>query len=127
MAYPFKKGPIVSEQPRNGVLGAHVNTFMSVVSDLGYSPSTIQTQLTFLKSFMSWIEENHVVASNIDEGITDRFLIESARKGAVRRGDNSTLHRFLNHLRMRDLTSVHLAACMRVAMAVRWRTCITTT
>ncbi len=100
MAYPFIKGHIVSEQPRKGVLGAHVNTFMSVVSDLGYSPSTIQTQLKLLKSLMRWVEENHVVASNIDEGITDRFLIESGRKGAVRRGDSRTLHRFLDHLRI---------------------------
>jgi site-specific recombinase XerD len=99
MAYPFLKDHIVSEQPRKGVLGAHVNTFMSVGSDLGYSSSTIKTQLTLLKGFMRWIEENHVVASNIDEGLTDRFLVESGRKGAVRRGDNRTLHRFLDHLR----------------------------
>ena len=100
MAHPFLKGQIVSEQPRKGVLGAHLNTFMSVVSDLGYSPTTIKTQLTLLKGFIRWAEENHIVASNIDEGITDRFLIESDRKGAVRRGDNKTLHRFLDHLRL---------------------------
>ena len=100
MAYPFLQGPIVSEQPRKGVLDAHLNTFMSVVSDLGYSPATIKTQLTLLKGFIRWAEENHIVASNIDEGITDRFLIESDRKGAVRRGDNRTLHRFLDHLRL---------------------------
>jgi hypothetical protein len=69
-------------------------------TDLDYSPSTIQTQLTLLKGLMRWVEENHVVASNIDEGITDRFLIESGRKGAVRWGDNRTLHRFLDHLRI---------------------------
>ena len=100
MAYPFIKGHIVSEQPRKVLLGAHVNAFMSVVSDLGYSPSTIQTQLKLLKSLMRWVEENHVVATSIDEGITDRFLMESGRKGAVRRGDNRTLHLFLDHLRI---------------------------
>jgi site-specific recombinase XerD len=100
MAYPFIKGHIITEQPRKGVLDTHVNTFMSVVSDLGYSPSKMQTQLKLLKSLNRWIEENHVVVSNIDESITDRFLIESRRKGAVRRGDNRTLHRFLDHLRI---------------------------
>lgn len=100
MAYRFIKGHIVSEQPRQVVLGAHVNTFMSVVSDLGYSPSTIRTQLQLLTNLVGWVQENDVVASNIDEGITDRFLIESGRKGAVRRGDNRTLHRFLEHLRI---------------------------
>jgi hypothetical protein len=100
MAYPFLQGHIASEQPRKGVLGAHRNTFKSVVSDLGYSPATIKTQLTLLKGFIRWAEENYVVVSNIDEGITDRFLIESDRKGAVRRGDTRTLHRFLDHLRL---------------------------
>lgn len=99
MAYPSIKDSIFSEQPLKGVLGAHLNTFISVVSDLGYSSSTVQTQLSLLKSLMRWVEDNHVVASNIDEGLTDRFLIESGRKGAVRRGDNRTLHRFLDHLR----------------------------
>ena len=96
----FTKGYIVFERPRKSVLSTHLNTFISVGADLGYSPSTIQTQLKLLKSFMRWVQENHVAASNIDEGITDRFLIESSRKGAVRRGDNRTLHRFLDHLRV---------------------------
>lgn len=100
MVYPFIKGQIVTEHPRKGVLGTHLNTFLSVVSDLGYSPSTMQTQLKLLKGLMRWVEENHVVVSKMDEGITDRFLIESGRKGAVRRGDNKTLHRFLDHLRI---------------------------
>ena len=100
MAYPFFQGNIISEQPTKGVLDAHLNTFMSVVSDLGFSPATIKTQMTLLKGFKRWAEGNHIVASNIDEGITDRFLIEFDRKGAVRRGDNRTLHRFLDHLRL---------------------------
>lgn len=99
MAYPFIKGHIVSEQPRKGVLGAHVSTFMSVVSDLGYSPSTIRTQLQLLTNLVRWIQENDVDISNIDESITDRFIAESGRKGALRRGDNKTLCRFLSHLR----------------------------
>jgi hypothetical protein len=56
MAHPFLKGQIVSEQPRKGVLGAHLNTFMSVVSDLGYSPTTIKTQLKRLKGCIRWAE-----------------------------------------------------------------------
>ena len=42
MAYPFTKGHIVSGQPRKGVLGAHFNTFMLVVSDLGYAKVDIE-------------------------------------------------------------------------------------
>lgn len=99
MANSFITSHIDSSQQEKDVLGAHVNTFISVVSDLGYSSLTILTQLNLLKNLIKWIEYNNVDASNIDEGITDRFLTESGRKGAVRRGDNKTLHRFLDHLR----------------------------
>jgi len=93
------KDHVVSERHIESVLGAHLKTFMSVVSDLGYSPSTIRTQLQLLTNFVRWIQENDVGISNIDKSITDRFLTESDRKGALRRGDNKTLRRFLNHLR----------------------------
>ena len=99
MVNQFTKDHIVSERSKKSVLGTHLSTFMSVVADLGYSPSTIQTQMKLLKSLIRWVQENDVVISNIDESITDRFLSESGRKGTVRRGDNKTLHRFLDHLR----------------------------
>ena len=44
MAYPFKKGSIVSEQPRNGDLGAHVSTFMSVVSGVFHLDNSNPTE-----------------------------------------------------------------------------------
>ena len=77
MANRFTKSYIVSERPRKSALSTHLNTFMSVVFDLGYSPSTIQTQMKLLKSLMRWVQENDVVISDIDESITDRFLSES--------------------------------------------------
>ncbi|MCP3895953.1 MAG: tyrosine-type recombinase/integrase, partial [Bacteroides sp.] len=51
-----------------------------------------------------WVQENDIVISNIDESITDRFLSEFGRKGAVRRGEHKTLHRFLDHLRREGAT-----------------------
>jgi len=99
MANRFTKDYIVVERSIKSVLGTHVNPFMSVAADLGYSPSTMRTQLQLLKNLIRWVQENDVVISNIDESITSRFLSESGRKGAVRRGDNKTLHRFLDHLR----------------------------
>ena len=99
MANRFAKDYIVSERSRKSVLGTHVNTFMSVVADLGYSSPTMRTQQQLLKNLIRWVQENDIAISNIDESITDRFLLESGRKGAVRRGDNKTLRRFLNHLR----------------------------
>lgn len=106
MANRFTKDYIVSEQSIKSVLGTHVNTFMSAAADLGYAPSTMRTQLQVLKNLIRWVQENDIVISNIDESITDRFLSESGRKGAVRRGEHKTLHRFLDHLR-REGASLH--------------------
>lgn len=100
MANSFAESHIVSEQRKESALGAHINTFKSIVSDLGYSPSTIRSQLNLLRSFTKWVQGGHVAIATINEGITDLFLTESDRKGAIRRGDNRTLHRFLDHLRV---------------------------
>ena len=99
MVNRFTKDYIVSERSIKSVLGTHVNTFMSVAADLGYSPSTMRTQLQLLKNLIRWVQKNDVDISKIDESITDRFLFESSRKGAVQRGDKKTLHRFIDNLR----------------------------
>ena len=90
---------VATERPRKCILDAHINTFMSVVSELGYSPATMKMQRALLKNFIKWIQENDTNIYDLDKTVTDRFLIESGRKGVVRRGDNKTLCRFLDHLR----------------------------
>ncbi|MBT8352089.1 MAG: site-specific integrase [Deltaproteobacteria bacterium] len=104
MSNRFTKDYIDSGQSIKSVLGTHVNTFMSAAADLGYSPSTMRTQLQMVKNLIRWVQENDIVISNIDESIIDRFLLESRRKGAVRRGDKKTLHRFLDHLQREGAT-----------------------
>jgi len=95
----FFKDYAAAERLRESVLGPQLDTFVAVVSDLGYSPSTIQTQLELLANLVRWIQENEVVIAGIDEDTTERFLIESGRRGALQRGDKHTLRRFLDHLR----------------------------
>lgn len=88
---------------KESVLGPQIDTFVSVNSDLGYSPITIRAQLQFLANLIQWIEENNIVISEIDENTTNRFLTEFSRKEAIRRGDKSTLRHFLGHLRTEGL------------------------
>ena len=98
MLESFFKNHAVAERLKKSVLGPHIETFVSVVSDLGYSPSTIRTQLEMLTSLTRWIQKNDVDIFHIDENITNRFLFETCRKGACRRGEKNTLRRFLAHL-----------------------------
>ena len=99
----YFKNHEVAERLRGSVLGPQLDTFASVVSDLGYSHGTILTQLHLLAGLARWIQKNEIVLSDIDEHITNRFLNESARKGALRRGDKNTLRCFLDHLRVEGL------------------------
>jgi len=80
MANRFAKDYIVSERCRKSVLGTHVDTFMSVVADLGYSPWTMRIQQQLLKNLIKWVRENDIVISNIDESITDRFLLDQVAR-----------------------------------------------
>ena len=94
----FYKNDAIAERLKKSVLGPHIDTFVSVISDLGYSPSTIRTQLEILASLTRWIQKNDLDICHIDENITNRFLFETYRKGALRKGEKNTLHRFLSHL-----------------------------
>ena len=99
----YFKNHEVAQRLRGSVLGPQLDTFASVVSDLGYSHWTIRTQLHLLAGLVRWIQKNEIVLSDIDEHITNRFLNESARKGTLRRGDKNTLRCFLDHLRVEGL------------------------
>ena len=70
----YFKNHEVAERLRGSVLGPQLDTFASVVSDLGYSHATIRTQLHLLAGLVRWIQKNEIVISDIDEHITNRFL-----------------------------------------------------
>ena len=98
----FKNQEIVNRL-RESVLGRQLDTFASVVSGSGYSHATIRTQIHLLAGLIRWIQKNEIVIADIDDRITNLFLKESARKGALRRGDKNTLRCFLDHLRVEGL------------------------
>lgn len=105
----FFKNHAVADRLKKSVLGSHIDTFVSVVSDLGYSPSTIRTQLQILTSLTKWVQKNDFDIFDIDENITNRFLFETCRKGARRRGDKNTLRRFLDHLQAEGIVDCQTA------------------
>ena len=69
----FFKDHAVAERLKKSVLGSHIDTFVSVVSDLGYSPSTIRTQLEILASLTRWIQKNDF--DNFHCGQLYRFIL----------------------------------------------------
>lgn len=107
----FFKNHVVAERLKKSVLGPHIDTFVSVVSDLGYSPSTIRTQLEILASLTRWIQKNDFDVSHIDDNITNRFLFETCRKGARRRGEKKTLRRFIAHLQTKGIVDCPAPTC----------------
>jgi len=93
------KDPAAVERWRSGLLGPHLDSFVEVVSGLGYSKASIQAQLWLLGTLQEWFERSHLGIADLDEPLLERFLDECRRKGRLRRGEARTLRRFLGHLR----------------------------
>ena len=93
------KDPAAAERWRSGLLGPHLDSFVEVVSDLGYSRSSIQSQLWLLRALQEWLERSRLGIADLEEPLMERFLDERRRKGRLRRGEARTLRRFLGLLR----------------------------
>lgn len=87
------------ERWRSGLLGPHLDSFVEIVSDLGYSKTSIQVQLWFLGTLQEWLERSQLGIADLKEPLLERFLDECRRNGRLRRGEPRTLRRFLGHLR----------------------------
>jgi site-specific recombinase XerD len=93
------KDPAATQRWRSGLLGPHLDSFVEVVSDLGYSKASTQVQLWLLGTLQEWLERNRLGIADLEEPLLQRFLDECRRKGSLRRGEPRTLRRFLCHLR----------------------------
>lgn len=71
----FFKDHAVTERLKRSVLGPHIDTFISVSADLGYSPSTIRTQLEILGSLTRWIQKKNVDIFHIDKKYHKSFSL----------------------------------------------------
>ncbi|MCK4305215.1 MAG: tyrosine-type recombinase/integrase [Candidatus Eisenbacteria sp.] len=81
------------------MFGAHLDSFVATVSELGYSRSTVRERLWLLDDLERWLKRKSLALADLQEQAVKRFLEKRRRTGRLRNGDARTVHHFLEHLR----------------------------
>lgn len=89
------------ERLRGGLLGAHLDSFIATVSQLGYARSTVRERLWLLGDLARWLQREGLALGDLHEQVVSHFLKGRQSKGRLRRSDSRTVRHFLEHLRQK--------------------------
>ena len=95
----FLTDPAAIERRRTGLFGAHLDSFVSTCSKLGYARGTIRERLWLLGSLERWLKRKGLALVDLQEPVTKRFLERQRRTGRFNSGDARIVQHFLEHLR----------------------------
>jgi len=99
----FFRDGAVAQRLRVNPLGSHLDSFVAVVSRLGYARSTIRTQLWLLADLGRWLRRRALGIKALRARVTEDFIGRRRCAGRLGRGDAATLRLFLDHLRAEDV------------------------
>lgn len=97
------KRPAAAARRAAGILGPYVDSFLVAAAELGYTASTMRTQLWVLGDLERWLQRKRLVLVALAEPVLRQFLEQQRRHGRLRRGDSRTVQRFLEHLRSKGV------------------------
>jgi len=97
----FLSSRAAAERLRGGLLGAHLDSFLATLSQLGYARSTVRERLWLLGDLARWLEREHLALGDLQEQVASRFLNGRQSGGRLRSSDSPTVRHFLEHLRQR--------------------------
>lgn len=84
-----------------GVIDSYINAFAADRAACGYASTTVRSQLKLLGHFNEWLIRRRCDIHQLNDALLDTFVKSRTRRGHVRRGDATTVHQFLAHLRAR--------------------------
>ena len=103
----------IATRVRNSGSSARTSTsFAAHLATCGYAPTTVQSQLKLLGHFNEWLMRRRWDIHQLNDALVDTFLKDRSVADVVHRGDATTVHQFLTHLR----------ACGVLAPPARWST-----
>lgn len=95
----FKMSAILRRH-RSGLLGPHLDSFVSLAGGLGYPRQTVRRQCCVLRDLGRWLESHGLGVADLNQDLVGRHLSDRRLSGQVWRGDEAaTIHRFVGHLR----------------------------
>jgi site-specific recombinase XerD len=91
------------ERFHNNPLAAQLELFSSKMNALGYSHVSIRMKVYLLARLGNWISRRKILVAMLNEEVINKFAI--SQNMSRRRGEYSTLHRFLKLLQEEEIVS----------------------
>lgn len=95
--------PWAMQRHRSRLLGPYLDSFAAESGELGYPRQSVRYQCQVIAGFSRWLERRRLHIGTIDADVVGRHV--RARRRAGREGEATTLHRFLDHLRVRGIAA----------------------
>lgn len=98
----LKRSAVVARR-RAGILGPYLDSFLVAATELGYTSSTMRTQLWVLGNLERWLKRKRLPVVALNEEVLKRFLDHRRREGGRGRSESRTAHQLLEHLRRKGV------------------------
>jgi integrase/recombinase XerD len=109
----FFKDPKEIQRFRCNPLGPHLDSFVELLSELGYANSTVRLQVLVLAEFGQWLKDNKTGVVDLDEQVVECFFDECRRCGRFHNGYPAPIRRLLGHLRANEIIAFVQPTCDR--------------
>jgi site-specific recombinase XerD len=94
----FNKQDDILERFQSNPLHAYLDAFATALIEDAYAASTVRSKLLWVAELGWWLQEEPLTATPLGEHTVERYLKELRRRGRLRRGQASTLFRFVAYL-----------------------------
>jgi hypothetical protein len=90
---------------RSECLGPHLDSFAAHLVQCGYAAGSVRSRVALLGHFDLWLARHRCVIEELNDERVDTFLTHWKRRGRLHRGDATTLHQLLTHLRAQGVVA----------------------
>jgi site-specific recombinase XerD len=81
-----------------GPLKSYLSTFISLLSEQGYTKFSIKVKIRFVAKLSRWLDQQHLGVNDIKLELFDHFIKYRGTTDPIRRGDLATLKLLLQHM-----------------------------
>ena len=101
----FFKFPVMIRCLHAGPLGVHIDAYVALLQEQGYSRQSARVHLRVLADFSRWLQRRELSANDIDASTLQRYLRCRSRFVDQHRGASSALNKLLGMLRDRGIAN----------------------
>jgi site-specific recombinase XerD len=101
----FFKFPVMIRCLHAGPLGVHIDAYVALLQEQGYSRQSARVHLQVLADFSRWLQRRELSANDIDASTLQRYLRCRSRFVGEHRGASSALNKLLGMLRDRGIAN----------------------